>query len=113
MSSPAEQPWERALSLATRGLGRGARVMLDIETRSDLIDVLRKAQDRAQDEGRLDEYGPAAEKLVRGLVNHVVENVPPATEIRHSDSPQASISVLPPQAFGDALRSVCPLWPFC
>jgi hypothetical protein len=113
MSGSTAEPWERALQSATVGLGRGARVMLDMPTRERFIDLLQAAWSRAQEEHREAEYDQAASALVTGLVKAIQEQLGPPEWEQRRRGPQASLRQVPPESFNSALQSICPLWPFC
>jgi hypothetical protein len=110
---PPEEPWEHALQLGTVAMGRGAGVMLDMHTREAFIKMLREGWARARAEHREEDYDAAAQELVDGLVDSLREvRRGRITEYRDG-RPQAGIVQLPPEVFADAVRSLCPIWPFC
>jgi hypothetical protein len=94
-------------------MGRGAGVMLDMPTREAFANVLREGWEQARAEAREDDYDSAAQELVNGLVDSLKElRRGRITEYRDG-RPRAGIVQLPPEAFADAIRSLCPIWPFC
>ena len=111
---PRSEPWEVALQLSTVALGRGAGVMLDMETRAAFIDMLKSGWARAVKEGRQDEFDAAAQQMITALVNAIRARGGERGPEYRSGRPQASIRQLPADEFHAGFASLCPgFWPFC
>lgn len=112
-SPPSEEPWERAGQFAELALGRSSWVRLSSSSEDELTALLRQGWSRAKDESRQDEWDDSVSSLINTLIRKLGERGYTSGIEYKDDRVRDNRRPLPPEAFSDAIRSICPLWPFC
>jgi hypothetical protein len=99
-----------ALEFAVRAIGRSRGVQL---SRNAQMVILTRLETGYEELVRQDQTEVYRER-VQMLVEKIIRQLPEKNYDVEYRSPGALVpSFLPPSALSDALKSICPLWPFC